>query len=315
LKPGKPNVNARLGDGWLMITTPTVFILGAGASLPYKFPSGTELADLICKSDPSIYNPFGIDHRTASAFINELKRSDQMAVDAFLEHRQEFVDVGKTAIALFLIGRENEPNLFPEPGQRDWYTYLVDRLTVDTAFDNVAKNQVGFITFNYERSLEHYLSLTICSRYGKRLDEVGQVLRSLPFIHVHGQLGYLPWQDTGPGVRAYNTDRTKKEIDVAVKGIKIISESIDDSPEFAKARDLMKNAQRIAILGFGYHPVNMRRLQVPFKPGGVTIWGTCYGKTMTERDELIRKYDGLSLVSPDTKILEFLRSVQRFQPD
>ena len=42
-----------------MIKTPTVFVLGAGASIPYGYPSGEKLREEICHEleDPS--HPYG----------------------------------------------------------------------------------------------------------------------------------------------------------------------------------------------------------------------------------------------------------------
>ena len=39
---------------------------------------------------------------------------------------------------------------------------------------------------------------------------------------------------------------------------------VDNSDEFREAQSLMEKAQRIAVLGFGYHSVNMRRLKMPW---------------------------------------------------
>ncbi|WP_156096076.1 hypothetical protein [Methanobacterium sp. SMA-27] len=44
-----------------MIKTPTVFVLGAGASIPYGYPSGEKLREEICHEleDPS--HPYGLN--------------------------------------------------------------------------------------------------------------------------------------------------------------------------------------------------------------------------------------------------------------
>jgi hypothetical protein len=65
-----------------MITTPTVFILGAGASIPYGFPSGLDLVDMICgPAGDRKYIQFGVDQATAESFITALRQSDQQSVD------------------------------------------------------------------------------------------------------------------------------------------------------------------------------------------------------------------------------------------
>jgi hypothetical protein len=299
-----------------MITTPTVFILGAGASIPYGFPSGLDLVDMICgPAGDRKYIQFGIDQATAESFITALRQSDQQSVDAFLEHRPKFMQVGKTAIAVHLIQRENHNALFGQ--QRDWYTNLLTRL--DAPFEEFANNRVSFITFNYDRSLEDYLFTALCSKYGKSPEEVANVLRTIPIVHVHGQLGRLPWQEAGAeGVREYSVDLLPTNVDIARKGIKVISEDMDDSPEFRRARELMARAKQIFFLGFGYHDVNMRRLKVPMRDKAVL--GTCYKMTETEKTVLMIRHrnpqahieERLVLGSTGDKIVDFLRNTQRF---
>jgi hypothetical protein len=241
----------------------------------------------------------------------------QPSVDAFLEHRREFESIGKKAIAFHLIKREEQSNLYT--GNRNWYAYLLNRMTTDTPFADLNNNKVGFITFNYDRSLEHFLFTALSARYGKKPEEVAQVIDSFPIVHVHGRLGYLPWQtiDGKPpdrkDHRLYNTDATPEAVDIAAKGIKIMHESMDSSPEFAKASDVMHQAQRIAILGFGYHPTNMRRLNIPLTDHEVV--GTCLGHTHAEREHLMIKYRRLSLGHPTNDNLALLRDSPLFQPD
>jgi hypothetical protein len=233
-----------------MIKTPTVFILGAGASIPYDFPSGTGLVDLICHpnnvpNNLANYQSNGIDRTIAADFMTQLRESGQQSVDAFLEHREDFKDVGKTAIALHLIRCEDHEVLFQK---RDWYTSLVTRMHAPLA--EFSQNKVSFITFNYDRSLEHYLHTTLMRKFGKSYAEVGEVLRQIPFVHVHGQLGFLPWQNASASTRIYKAEWTAEAINIAAKGIRVISESVDDSPEYQRAWELMVEGAQNLLLRF-----------------------------------------------------------------
>jgi hypothetical protein len=295
-----------------MITTPTVFVLGAGASIPYGFPSGNMLVDQICNaSNPDEFAKYGVEEHTLQNFIKELRASRQGSVDAFLEHRTAYMEVGKVAIAYHLIGNEDESRLSPD--REDWYTYLLDRMTEGTPFVDLGKNKIHFIAFNYDRSLEHYLHRTLMSRYGKSSCEVASVLRNFRILHVHGNLGNLPWQDVNKGghvnKREYNADRSKEMVESAARGIKIISEHLDSSNEFGEAWDLLRDAKKIAILGFGYHPVNMKRLRLPLKRDDTTVVvGSCKGFTVTERKRLKLMYEGLRLPATEFGNLDFLRN-------
>src|SRR5207247_1581965 len=106
---------------------------------------------------------------------------------------------------------------------------------------------------------------------------------------------------------------TQEQIDIAAQGIKIISENIDESTEFQQARKLMSDARRIAILGFGYHHVNMKRLAVPTQKG--YVWGTSLGLADAERIQLTTKYAELQLTHHGCGSLEWLRNISEFQRD
>jgi hypothetical protein len=295
-----------------MISTPTVFVLGAGASMPYGLPSGKDLVTQICQASAGVdFAYFRIDPDRYSAFASELRASKQASVDAFLEHRKELQEVGKKAIAYYLIQAEKNEALFAAEPAQDWYSHVVDRITTDTTFDELTKNQVGFITFNYDRSLEQFLFKTISARYGRPFDDVQKVVSQFKIIHVHGRLGFLPWQSPrADDQRPYEPKCTSREIEIAAKGIKIISEDIDGSAEFAEAQELMKPAKRVAILGFGYHPVNMRRLKVPFADH--RVFGTCVSFTTVEIQACQRRFPGLTLI-PSHVSLGLLRNVEDFQ--
>ncbi|HEY6222343.1 MAG TPA: hypothetical protein VIW26_01050, partial [Gemmatimonadales bacterium] len=89
-----------------MIKQRIVLILGAGASIPYGFPSGEALrANIIKDLSKSTAQPFqlleaaGFEAKHITNFRSALQQSGQRSVDAFLEHRSEFVGIGKVAIA------------------------------------------------------------------------------------------------------------------------------------------------------------------------------------------------------------------------
>src|SRR6267378_303056 len=99
-----------------MIEKRTVLILGAGASMPYGFPSGSGL------------------RRHIIEYLDELLSADTTSIDVFLERRTEFVEIGKAAIAATLIPLESTRNLFQTwtlPSvlmSQTWYQYFASTL-------------------------------------------------------------------------------------------------------------------------------------------------------------------------------------------
>lgn len=99
-----------------MISRQTVFVLGAGASYPYGFPTGEELVGEIIgltrserTLDAFLYN--GCVDSDVKRFAHDLADSDAPSVDAFLEHRRDFLKIGKLAICLSLIPKEQDSSL------------------------------------------------------------------------------------------------------------------------------------------------------------------------------------------------------------
>ena len=92
-----------------MITTPTILVLGAGASCPYGFPTARELKWQICDVFENVNKTAALflGHKSdymPSEFVDfahALTHSGQHSVDQFLEHRaKEFMEIGKDNLRL-----------------------------------------------------------------------------------------------------------------------------------------------------------------------------------------------------------------------
>ncbi len=333
-------------QGGELIRKKTVFILGAG-SAPTGFPLGRQLMLNICgqlsnvravtesrfKRYPERYkgNSFsdimldcGFDYKKLETFQQELQKSMQPSIDAFLEHLPEYVDVGKAAIAVSLIPFENlETLLSRSPDQRpSWYEYLFNQMGARK--EVFPENKLAIVTFNYDRSLEYFLFTALKNSYRLAEKEAADLLSKIPMVHAHGQLGKPTfWASDG---RDYSPEVTTDIIRQCVSEIKIIHEQRAVSEELDKARSLMKNADVLCFLGFGYHPANMERLQLENPITASThILGTVYrhGADETRRvKELFepfvksvatRRPQGIlhtrvELGNSDEDVLEFLKN-------
>jgi hypothetical protein len=272
----------------------TVFILGAGASAPYGFPLGTTLLRTVAHklaqhATVNLFTQyFGQTPAVMRSFVNELPNSGRTSVDAFLEHRPEFMTIVKLGIAYGLIDREIPSELFSDRTGA-WLQYLFNRL--NRPFDSFGDNQVSFITFNYDRSLEHYLCTCLRNSYGKTIDECASQLKRLPIVHLHGSLGALPWQGNKEAIRDYEPELTVQALKVASENIKVIHEPIpEDDEDFQKAKELLLRAEQVYVLGFGYDATNMLRLG--FKGAAYPVaQGTGFGLTDHERGLIMRSID------------------------
>ncbi len=167
------------------------------------FPSGRQLVTLVVDGLVNEASPLvrllrvcGFDPSKIYAFRDALQRSGRPSVDVFLEHRPEFLPLGKTAIAALLTPFESEASLFAP----SWYSYLFAHL--GPSLDDVKQSKLAVVTFNYDRSFEHYLFIALQNAFNLPTAEVlkhidhgtGEVMHqnAIPVVHVYGTLGGVP---------------------------------------------------------------------------------------------------------------------------
>jgi hypothetical protein len=247
----------------------TVLVTGAGASHPYGFPLGRNLRDLVCAlaaagewgTARELLANIGFSTDAIRGFAHDLSRSAYGSVDTFLEDFDDYIPIGKAAIATVLIPFEEPRLLFPGPANH-WYEVLVNAL--DTDPERFKDNQLSIVTFNYDRSIEHYLSevLTIRRRRNQRraLDDFS----SIEIVHVHGALGN--YDPTGTSGRPYTTTLSEESIQMAARDIIVIGEAKDDGESFVRARQLLAGAARVEFLGFGFNEASVKRLGLFSQP-------------------------------------------------
>lgn len=288
-----------------MITKNTVLVLGAGASCPFGFPIGQELVKIIIKDLfpgtllRKILSGHGFVDDEIGNFRNALLGAQPASIDLFLEHRPDFEGIGKEAIAGSLLPYEHL-NVFEKmllENKNNWYRYLFGRL--NTSFDTFGDNKLSVITFNYDRSFEHYLFTVLKNTYNKSDEECAEKLKNIPVVHVHGSLGRLSWQESSLspvsyGVWLVNSGATRNQAarsgaarSGAVKrggeNITIVHEANKQTPEFQKAHELLSQAERVYFLGFGFNKDNVRRLRIESLLKHGTTKGTALKLPLQER--------------------------------
>lgn len=247
----------------------------------------------------------GFTTKELNEFALSLRYSQRNSVDAFLEHRSEFLRVGKAAIVSALIARENPNELFRIG---DWYRYLLSKL--NTSFKDFDKNKLAVITFNYDRSLEHYLLTALMHSYGKSQEACTEKVAAIPIIHVHGKMGDL--LSAGKRFRDYHHDVHQEAVQLAANEIKIIHEGADGEPQFAEAKKYIAEADVMCFLGFGYDPVNCKRLLPSLTSlHERNIFGSALELTPAEIEgvnDTLGLHNYIKMGTPTQNCLQFLRS-------
>lgn len=275
-----------------VILRPTVLVLGAGASACFGFPTGYQLFEQVA-SDPGGGRDGtialelvqrGYDPNQVRSFVRALRHSGLTSVDSFLEHRPEFLEVGKAAIARALIPCEAHTALYERRTGPSWYDYLYARLAAPP--DRFAENKLSVLTFNYDRSFEYYLFTALSNTHNLSERDAAALVEKLPIVHLYGQLGTLRELD-GVG-RGYRPDVETDSIKVAAAGIRIITEPERDDARFKQAWELLSTAETIRFLGFGYDPTNIERLRKNAHFRTKNFFGSALGLSQREKEATAR---------------------------
>lgn len=309
-----------------MITSPTLFILGAGASMPYGFPSARGLLDQVAYSltksgDRSIIAGMGLTNtEELLGFERDLLESGLNSVDAFLEHRREFLEIGRAMIAFVIARAESNCDFFNKSAksgtarQDDPYNYLLNALWSAESM-SVSAGRARFVTFNYDRSLEAYLTAAVRARRGCSQAEAFADVDRLGIVHVYGSLGSISpsggehwrafgagWSDPEENIKSARSlsligdHRDDRRDDRFHRGAEsgsldsLLPNSCDDHTEASAmkegiglARELAFSSDRIVFLGFGYDKRNLARIKPVMRLLEPEIRGTTCGMKQAER--------------------------------
>jgi len=283
-----------------MFNSNVVLVLGAGASQPFGYPGGDSLREYMIEKlrDSSFTdsiiaflkeeNRVGVESGV-SRFAEDLKNSNPRSIDQWLSHRNDHEQlIAKSIIASIIIDHENQDKLFES--KKSWYEYLYRIMDDSRSLRDVGNNKLTIITFNYDRSLEHFLYTRLISDYGND-QQVRAVLSQISIIHVRGQIDNLPWQDANDS-RPYNNNQNYLNLLPLGRNIKIVGEDI---PEFKRIREKMAQAEKIYLLGFGFHPENLDVLGRDLINKCQYVVATTYGLIAEERRTLKSMFTNMDL--------------------
>jgi hypothetical protein len=257
-----------------MISRPTVFILGAGASAPYGFPTGKGLLKAIheqlVRDRPGqakgLLTELGHDQDECARLSEAVFHSGATSIDRFLETNPGLSTIAKRAVAALLCPREHDNRVIPPPARDnpppnpDLYSSLVEMMVTREPIDFL-KNNVSFVTFNFDRSLERALFLRLSARYSALSPkDVAGLVRHLPIMHVHGMLGAPTWLD-GVG-RDYAERITAAEVSRVAEDLAVYADRLPPVLE-KNLKETLEAAEHVVFLGFGFLRDNVLKLGLP----------------------------------------------------
>ncbi|HNS21498.1 MAG TPA: SIR2 family protein [Sedimentisphaerales bacterium] len=317
-----------------MIDKHIVIVIGAGGSVPYGFLTGDRLKWAICdglQGDGSsktngtladLLNRSGFSRTEMNRLRDSLSQCAWFSIDEFLSQHTDLQPVGKAAIAGVLMKLENLAQLTDpkdEKGNRisNWYQLLFR--TVFTPFEDIQKNNVTILTYNYDTSLETYLNTAMKASYPHKPDHIQEALKHVPIVHLHGK---FVDHEYGEGIDGGITKKCAEDIH-------IVTENIDNNPEFKRAAQTIWEANEIYFIGFGYDPSNLKRLPIeskypPTSSGSrmgmsrpsLNLFGTALGLAPAKRAQVEHYFKekgfSIALGGPNEDAFAFLTSTQLF---
>lgn len=287
-----------------IMESPTVFVLGAGASEPYNFPLGEvlmrEIKSLADKIDTGgILMSLGFSELEIADFADTLKYGKYPTIDELLEDQNRFRKLGSHIIARIMMPKEKAGLLEME----DWYNDLFKALFFNQT--QLDARQLSIVTLNYERSFEHFLSSSIHYRIAQpRKDEAYKKLAQIKVVHAHGSFGEYP--EVKYGIKV-DGDSLRN----AAAGILIASDRLVDSPNYRKAQALIYRADHIVFLGFGYDKRILNALLATTELSKISkkiFYGTAVGIDEAMSKRLVERFgDKLTLGKGTQKCQQFLK--------
>lgn len=274
-----------------MITKPTVFILGAGASNSYSYPAGDELKQIILSDlngGHTLYIQCRQTHfqeKDINFFREDFKKSNKPTIDEFLESRADYSKIGKFCIAAVLLRYEREQALYNPKLEDNWFGYIFDKMK--SSFEDFDKNRISFVTFNYDRSLECLLLNAVKSSFGKNDTEALDKIKKIKIIHLHGILNNLFPNEKN--FRMYGVDVDNFDaIKGAAEQIRIISEGATSDDVYQLAIKEIFSSEEVYILGTAYHTQNIDRLNLRDMPDHIQIRGSAF-QLLEQQVENVKK--------------------------
>jgi hypothetical protein len=235
--------------------------------------------------------------------IERLNATDPLVIDYFIDQNRDLEDVARLCIAWVIMEREfvsitysgNEnrreiEGVYSSQTNDNWYRFLLHKLTSGCLDgEGLLNNNIIFVTFNYEVSLEIALFRGL-GHLARFTNYAEKFITNDRIVHVYGRLRKdPPWQLTQINWEAFGRvslagdfvvqagppqlwNDVKALLDHAYEASqglqtiapeKALAESGSIPDHIQKARKAIADAECVYILGYGFDELNSKLLQLP----------------------------------------------------
>lgn len=227
-----------------------------------------------------------------------------ISIDNFIDNQEDdyVTAISKLGIASCIIDAEekcfkefkargHDNKIDWEKFQQTWIHQLFQTINEGRKKSNISMifENLQFIVFNYDRSLEYYLARAIENYYSVPAKEAEEIVASACFVHPYGQVGRLPWQTSNLPSMAFGSGEKYHLYEIS-NSILTFSEQVEDEDALTTLRGAVSDATQIIFLGFAFHPSNMQLLRPERKTDTSRVVATAYGISASDctiiQDEL-----------------------------
>ena len=246
--------------------------------------------------------------REISGFAKKFSDSSFNSIDNFLNVNQEYALVGKLAILLAICDAERFAKFREDLNDysADWLFWLFNKSIAPAILSSdpgkaLEQIQLRFITFNYDRTLEWFLSHSIMSAIpgGSARENFKERLQSFEFldvIHMYGRLAPLPFQEKSETFPFVKTNLPVLPFGVIpidswepyAQNISLIGERLMAQKD--RIAEIFRWADDIFFLGFGFDDQNI--IALDFEKNLLakhTVHATCYQLVEREVNDIQEK--------------------------
>lgn len=213
-----------------------------------------------CASDRRLPQDLHLTPGTLQEFRKELAGDGEPSIDRFLRDRPKFAALGRCLIvleickSLITLDEDDVPCLkdFAHPGEENWIWKLIEKLRAPHAgVQDIEKNQLKIITFNYDPILEIVLSQKLTDAEVFRDSNWKEALK---IHHVHG---FIPFHEN------INTNVGNFILEVAPQISLITGEAPETRQQGLESPlEWLNNAKQIIFAGFAFDDYNTRLLKL-----------------------------------------------------
>lgn len=237
-------------------------------------------------------------------FIDSHRGDARLAICGKLAIARCILDA-ESSSALFVNRREPYPKIDFARVEPTWFNAFFQLLTENCQESELDDRlaEVAVITFNYDRCIEHYLHGALQNYYALKPERATEVLAHLQVFHPYGHVGPLPWQQPGGSID-YGATVGGRTLIEAAKGIRTFTEGVDpDRSEVQAIRAMLREANRIAFLGFAFHRLNLALLFPGLQEGEQVLnrptFATGLGISRADGQEITNELSNLGAIFAD----------------